>query len=78
MVEQPNVVKVITTNDLYDEVIGLRSDLQDFMADHKELPAEVKRLRADVDQLNALKWKLTGAALAAGPVGATLVKIIGG
>lgn len=78
MADQPNIVKIITTNDLYEEVIGLRDDLKTFLVDHKDIPEEVKRLRADVDALNALKWKLTGAALAAGPVGATLVKLIGG
>lgn len=74
----PQVVKVITTNDLYEEVVGLREDVRKVLEEHREVPARVERLETQVADLYKWRHLLTGAALAAGPVGAGLVKVFGG
>ena len=73
-----NVVKVITTDDLYNEVVGLRSDVQEVLNAHRDRPEQVRTLRADVDALLRFKWLLMGVGLASGGLGAAAVKIAGG
>lgn len=74
----PQVVKVITTDDLFNEVTGLRRDVQEFLEKHGHIPEQVKELRADVDALLRFRWVLTGMMLASGGVGAVVAKSIGG
>lgn len=74
----PNIVKVITTNDLYDEVLGLRADVKKVLEEHKEIPSRVQKLEDQVADLRRWRSFLTGAAVAAGPLGAALTKWIGG
>ena len=73
----PSVVKVITTNDLYDEVVGLREDVRNLLEEHRPLPEEVKKLRTDVDGLLRFRYYLSGAILASGGLGAWIAKALG-
>lgn len=73
-----NVVKVITTNDLYDEVLGLREDVRKVLDEHRDIPGRVEKLEAEVASINKIRWQLTGAALMAGPLGALVAKMFGG
>ena len=75
---EAQVVKVITTDDLYNEVVGLRDDINKFMSEHKDTPGRVEKLETQVTDLYKWRHLWTGAALAAGPVGAGLVKLLGG
>lgn len=74
----PAVVKVITTDDLYTEMVALREDVRTFLEEHGPLPKQVEVLRADVDALLRFRWVLTGMMLASGGVGALVAKSFGG